>query len=232
MLIILLGIAPLFFLRGLSGAFIPAVAIAYGAAVVVSAIVAIVVAPALAMLLFPAAAPTDAPEPTVPANVPTGTSAYRRILSVVLRAPAMAFLATALFLLIGIGALSQVKPGAFLPDVKERNLLIEWTAVPGVSHPGMTRVLTRTVNELAALPGIKNVGSHVGRAITSDKVANINSGEIWLTMAPAADYDATSRRSRIRSWTMPALASSSRPISRAGGCHCERGPGCRSPRLW
>ena len=103
----------------------------------------------------------------------------------------MAFLATALFLLIGLGAFSQVMPGAFLPDVKERNLLIEWTAVPGVSHPGMTRVLTRTVNELAALPGIKNVGSHVGRAITSDKVANINSGEIWLTMAPDANYDAT-----------------------------------------
>jgi Cu/Ag efflux pump CusA len=42
-----------------------------------------------------------------------------------------------------------------------------------------------------ALPGIKNVGSHVGRAITSDKVANINSGEIWLTIAPDADYDTT-----------------------------------------
>jgi Cu/Ag efflux pump CusA len=94
-------------------------------------------------------------------------------------------------LLIGMGAYTQLKSGAFLPDVKERNLLVEWAAAPGVSHPEMTRVLGRTVNQLAALPGIKNIGSHVGRAITSDKVANINSGEIWLTLAPGADYAST-----------------------------------------
>ena len=52
-LIILLGLVPLFFLKGLSGAFFPPVAIAYGIAVVVSAIVAIVLAPALALLLYP-----------------------------------------------------------------------------------------------------------------------------------------------------------------------------------
>jgi Cu/Ag efflux pump CusA len=190
-LIILLGLVPLFFLKGLSGAFLPPVAIAYGAAVVVSAIVAIVVAPALAMMLFPADAPTDASERTISANGRRGAQRYRRVLSRLLKAPALAFGATALFLLIGVVAFTQLKTGAFLPDVKERNLLIEWTAAPGVSHPEMTRVLNRTVNELAALPGIKNIGSHVGRAITSDKVANINAGEIWLTMAPNADYDAT-----------------------------------------
>ena len=83
-----------------------------------------------------------------------------------------------LFLLVGIGAYSQLNGGAFLPDVRERNLLVEWAAAPGVSHPEMARVLNRTVNQLAALPGIKNIGSHGGRAITSDRVANINAGEI------------------------------------------------------
>ena len=190
-LIILLGLVPLFFLKGLSGAFFPPVAIAYGIAVVVSAIVAIVLAPALALLLYPADAPSEATGRPASAFSRKVSDGYRRALSGMVRAPAIAFIATALFLLVGIGAYTQLNGGAFLPDVRERNLLVEWAAAPGVSHPEMTRVLNRTVNQLAALPGIKNIGSHGGRAITSDRVANINAGEIWLTLAPDADYDST-----------------------------------------
>ena len=191
MLIILLGLVPLFFLKGLSGAFFPPVAIAYGIAVVVSAIVAIVLAPALALLLYPADAPSEATGRPASAFSRKVSDGYRRALSGMIRAPAIAFIATALFLLVGIGAYTQLNGGAFLPDVRERNLLVEWAAAPGVSHPEMTRVLNRTVNQLAALPGIKNIGSHGGRAITSDRVANINAGEIWLTLAPDADYNST-----------------------------------------
>ena len=36
-----------------------------------------------------------------------------------------------------------------------------------------------------------NVGAHVGRAVHSDQVVNVNSGEIWLSLDPAADYEAT-----------------------------------------
>jgi Cu/Ag efflux pump CusA len=190
-LIILLGLVPLFFLKGLAGAFFPTVAIAYGVAVLVSAVVAIVLAPALALLLLPAAAPSEASKRSASAVMQNASEGYKRALSGMLKAPAMAFVATAAFLLIGVGAYTQLKGEAFLPDVKERNLLIDWTAAPGVSHPEMTRVLNRAVNQLATLPGIKNIGSHIGRAITSDKVANVNAGEIWLTIAPDADYGAT-----------------------------------------
>ena len=190
-LIILLGLVPLFFLKGLSGAFFPPVAIAYGVAVLVSAVVSVILAPTLALLLLPATAPGEGSKRGGSAVMQKASEGYQRALSGVLRAPAMAFVATAAFLLIGAAAYTQLKGGAFLPDVKERNLLIEWTAAPGVSHPEMTRVLNRAVNQLATLPGIKNIGSHLGRAITSDKVANVNAGEVWLTMAPDADYGAT-----------------------------------------
>ena len=190
-LIILLGLVPLFFLKGLSGAFFPPVAIAYGVAILVSAVVSVILAPTLALLLLPATAPGEGSKRGASAVMQKASEGYQRALSGVLRAPAMAFVATAAFLLIGAAAYTQLKGGAFLPDVKERNLLIEWTAAPGVSHPEMTRVLNRAVNQLATLPGIKNIGSHVGRAITSDKVANVNAGEVWLTMAPDADYGAT-----------------------------------------
>src|SRR5262245_15456959 len=137
-LIILLGLVPLFFLKGLSGALFPPVAIAYGTAVVVSAVVAIVLAPALAMLIYPASAPAEAPGRPTSALSSKVSDGYRRALSGMLKKPVMAFFATALLLLVGIGAYTQLKGGAFLPDVKERNLLVEWTAAPGVSHPEMT----------------------------------------------------------------------------------------------
>jgi Cu/Ag efflux pump CusA len=35
------------------------------------------------------------------------------------------------------------------------------------------------------------VGSHVGRAVFGDQVVNVNSAEMWVSIAPNADYDAT-----------------------------------------
>jgi Cu/Ag efflux pump CusA len=49
----------------------------------------------------------------------------------------------------------------------------------------------RAANELRSIPGVAGVGSHVGRAITSDQVVGISSGEIWIRIAPDADYETT-----------------------------------------
>jgi Cu/Ag efflux pump CusA len=38
---------------------------------------------------------------------------------------------------------------------------------------------------------VRNVGSHVGRAETGDQVVGINSGELWVSLDPAVDYEAT-----------------------------------------
>jgi hypothetical protein len=38
---------------------------------------------------------------------------------------------------------------------------------------------------------IESAGAHVGRAITSDEIVDVNAGEVWLTVAPGADYNAT-----------------------------------------
>jgi Cu/Ag efflux pump CusA len=53
----------------------------------------------------------------------------------------------------------------------------------------MSRITAEASAELRSIPGVLKVGSHVGRAITGDAVVGINSGEIWLTLDPAADYD-------------------------------------------
>jgi Cu/Ag efflux pump CusA len=62
---------------------------------------------------------------------------------------------------------------------------------PDVSAPAMTQQATEIGNELRSLPGVTGVGATVGRAITGDRLVNVNSGDIWVAIAGDADYDET-----------------------------------------
>ena len=55
----------------------------------------------------------------------------------------------------------------------------------------MNRITTQAIDELRQIPGVRNIGSHVGRAITGDAVVGINSGEIWVSIDPEANHAAT-----------------------------------------
>jgi Cu/Ag efflux pump CusA len=78
---------------------------------------------------------------------------------------------------------------SLLPTFKESELLIHWNATPGTSRPAMHRILAQATRELRAVPGVRNVGAHVGRALQADEVVGINSGELWVSIDPNADYD-------------------------------------------
>jgi Cu/Ag efflux pump CusA len=55
----------------------------------------------------------------------------------------------------------------------------------------MNRVIGRAADELRALPGVQNADAHVGRAIGGDQVGGANTGELWVSVDPDADYDKT-----------------------------------------
>jgi Cu/Ag efflux pump CusA len=55
----------------------------------------------------------------------------------------------------------------------------------------MARITRAATKELDSVDGVQHVGAHVGRAVTSDQVVNVNSGEIWVTLADSADYKTT-----------------------------------------
>jgi Cu/Ag efflux pump CusA len=78
-----------------------------------------------------------------------------------------------------------------VPSFKQTELLIQWEAAPGTSRPEMNRIATQASQELRSIPGVSSVGSHVGRAETGDQIVGINSGELWVSLNPAADYDTT-----------------------------------------
>jgi len=192
-LIILVGLIPLLFVTGTIGAFLPTLTAAYGVAVVASLIVSVTVAPALAVLVLSAAPGKRRESPllrrfrrsyesamswfvgrTRPAWIAAG--------AVVVSAAVVAGLAVVPASADGSGS---------LPTFRQRDILISWGGAPGMSHPEMTRIVSRATAELREVPGVRNVGAHVGRAIMSDKRSNVDTAEIWVSMDRAADYDRT-----------------------------------------
>ncbi len=80
---------------------------------------------------------------------------------------------------------------SLVPSFKDRDVLVRLDSEPGTSNPRMTQITTQVSRELRSLPGVDNVGAHVGRAVTGDQIVDVNSSEVWVGIDSGADYDAT-----------------------------------------
>ena len=80
---------------------------------------------------------------------------------------------------------------SLFPAFKERDFLIHWVSPPGTSAAEMERSTTRISQELLAIPGVQSAGAHIGQALLGEEVAGVNLGEIWVSLAPNADYTET-----------------------------------------
>jgi Cu/Ag efflux pump CusA len=184
--IIALALLPVFILEGLSGEFFPPQAASYLLAAAISMAVALTATPALGLLLL-SGAPLERRESPL---VRWLQGANERVLSAVLRRPRRAYVGVGAVVVAGLVALPFL--GASLePSFKEPQLLIHLNAAPGTSLLEMNRIAALASRELESIPGVSNVGSHAGRAVTSDQAVNVNSAELWVSIDPAADYDAT-----------------------------------------
>lgn len=186
LLMILLTAVPLFFIPGLAGAFFQPLAVSFVLALLASLAVALIVTPALSLTLL-----ADAPLERRQSPVRRGLQRiYGRLLARTVRAPVAALIVAGVLIVGGLALLPLLQQ-ELLPALRRTHLLIEWEAAPGTSRTEMNRVTDLIGRELRAVPGVQNVGTHVGRAITGDAVVGIHSGEIWVSLDPAADYDAT-----------------------------------------
>jgi CzcA family heavy metal efflux pump len=185
-LIILIAMAPIFFLQGLTGAFFRPLVLAYVLAVLVSLLVALTVTPALSLILL---SRTSLERRTSPLEQWLGRG-YRAVLTPVLVRPRWAYLAAALTVVAGIAVVPFLGE-SLIPTFKERDFLGHWITKPGSSLPEETRVVARASHELRSIPGVNHFGSHIGQAFLADEVAGVNFGENWIAVDPNADYDAT-----------------------------------------
>jgi Cu/Ag efflux pump CusA len=185
-LIVLLAVSPILFVGGLPGPFFRPLVVSYGLAVLASMVVALTVTPALCFLLL-AHAPLEGRASPLASRL---QRAYEGALSRFLGRPGVALGGLALVVLLG-AAISPLFVRSVLPKLKERDVLVHLSSVPGTSQPEMSRISSRISHELRSIPGVSNVGAHVGRAIFGDQVVNVNSAELWVSIDPAAAYDAT-----------------------------------------
>jgi CzcA family heavy metal efflux pump len=184
-LIVALAVVPVFFLEGLAGSFFPEIAIAYLVALAASMLVALTVTPALSVLLL-STRPVERGESPL---VGWLQRRYQAVLAGIVDRPRSAYLAA------GVVVVAAIAAGPFfgqslLPTFKESELLIRWDGAPGTSLPEMNRITARASRELRSIDGVRDVGAHVGRAVTADQVVGVNSGEIWVSIDPGR-YDAT-----------------------------------------
>lgn len=184
--IVVMAMAPAFFMEREAGAFLPPLAVSYLLTLAASMIVALTVVPALGMLVLGRAPLRSAESPLVRWL----HARYDRMASRAVTRPGPAFAVVGIVLVAGLVALPFLST-SLSPSLREGDLVIQQNAPPGTSLGRMNEITAQVVDELSSLPGVRTVGAHVGRAIASDQIVNVNSGEIWVSMDPTADYDRT-----------------------------------------
>jgi Cu/Ag efflux pump CusA len=185
-LIVLLAALPVFLIEGVSGSFFEPLARAYVIAVLASMLVALTLTPALSLLLLSkpgrgAAVGGVSPLMRWPER------RYGAALASAIKKPRLVLAAVGLAALIGVAVIPALG-GPVIPSFKDRDFLVRMDGPPGTSRPEMRRIVARASQELRSVQGVRDVGAHVGRAVTGDQVVDVNSSEIWVRVDPDADY--------------------------------------------
>jgi CzcA family heavy metal efflux pump len=185
-LIALLAIVPVVIMEGRPGAFFEPLAIAYALAVGAAMLVALTLTPALSLMLFSRGAPARTESPVVSRIRPR----YEGALSKLVAKPRTALLAAAGCVAVALIVLPLLGT-SLIPSFKDRDVLVNLDAEPGTSQPRMTEITSEVSRTLRGIDGVDNVGAHVGRAVGSDTIGDVNSSEVWVSIDSGADYDAT-----------------------------------------
>lgn len=185
-LIVMLVFLPIFFLDGVSGTFFRPLASAYVLAIASSLLVALTVTPAMCLLLMP----RDGIEREDTGFVRKLKDRYRPVLPRLVGRPKLAVWTIAIGLAVAAVGYFSFKD-QFLPNFRERDFLMHFVEKPGTSIEAMDRVTILASKELRAIPGVRNFGSHIGRAEAGDEVYGPNFTELWISLDEKADYDAS-----------------------------------------
>jgi Cu/Ag efflux pump CusA len=101
-----------------------------------------------------------------------------------------ALLVTAACGLVAVAILPFVNT-ALTPTFQDRNVVVRLQGQPDVSSEAMSQRAADLGNTIRGLPGITGVGATVGRAVTGDRVVNVSASDVWVSIAPDANYKTT-----------------------------------------
>ena len=81
-----------------------------------------------------------------------------------------------------------------LPNFREYDFLMHWVEKPGASVEASRRITEAASRELMAIPGVRNFGSHIGRAEVADDGLDVGLGQGELDLPAGADDRAEAGR--------------------------------------
>jgi CzcA family heavy metal efflux pump len=185
-LIALLAIVPIVVMEGRPGAFFEPLVLSYALAVAAAMVVALTLTPALSVLLFSRGSLEARESPLLKRLTPR----YDRTLSRVIGSPRGMLVAAGACVVLVLAVLPLLDT-SLIPSFKDRDVLVRLDGEPGTSNPRMTQIASQVSRELRDIPGVENVGAHVGRAVTGDQIADVNSSEVMVSIDSDADYEST-----------------------------------------
>ena len=146
-------------------------------ALVVAFVAAMILTPVLAGLLL-----RDSDAARVSPLLGWLRPGFSRLLRTVLHRSRYPLAAVAVLTIALVALAPQFSRGAVLPALREPDLLVRLRTLPGTALPEMNRVTDAMAGEIRALPGVADVGVHVGRAIASEQTTDVNTAEVWVNL--------------------------------------------------
>lgn len=186
-LIIALAVMPVFFLKGVSGSLFQPLVVSFLLAMVASMVVAMTVTPVLSVWLL-SKANLEKRESLMATRM---QNRYERTLARSVQSPRLAYALIVIFIVAGLTVIPFLRQGEMIPSFRESYITVRMDAVSGTSLSEMNRIVARVSSELRAISGVNNVAAHIGRAVLGDQVVDINSAELWVSIDPTANYEAT-----------------------------------------
>ena len=101
----------------------------------------------------------------------------------------MALIVVGVLALGAVALLPQMRH-AQLPALNEREFMVVLETKPGTSLTRMKEITSDVTDKLRAVDGVRNVVSHVGRAVTGDQVVDVNNAKLWVSLDAGADREA------------------------------------------
>src|SRR5712664_1552772 len=174
---VILVFFPVLNMSGLAGRIFGPLGIAYIWAILASLLVALTVTPALCILLL---GDRDLP-PQEPPAVHWLKRKYNVLLLRVEKVPRLLMAVVALLIALGTGALFLLSE-SFLPELREGNITVHMTTLPGTSLQESLRLGNRITEALQKIPSVQSVAQRAGRAELGTDTMGTHESEIDVNM--------------------------------------------------
>src|SRR5882724_722991 len=174
---VILVFFPVLNMSGLAGRIFGPLGVAYIWAILASLIVALTVTPALCIALLG--------ERVLPPQEPPAVHWLKKKYNVLLlrveKVPRLLMAVVALLIALGAGALFLLSE-SFLPELREGNITVHMTTVPGTSLQESLRLGNRITEALLKIPSVQSVAQRAGRAELGPDTMGTHESEIDVNL--------------------------------------------------